>query len=49
MAFLRHDVVIDFSKFPDGFISWLALEETDDYLTKMEVGRELNKLEKNIQ
>ena len=49
MAFLRHDVFIDFSKFLDGFISGLALEETDDNLTKMEVGQELNKLERNIQ
>ena len=49
MALLRDDVYIDFSKFPDGCITGLTLEEIDDYLAKIENEERLKSIEMNIQ
>ena len=49
MALLRDDVYIDFSKFSDGCITGLTLEEIDDYLAKIENEERLKSIEMNIQ
>jgi len=49
VALLSENVCIDFSRFPDGCITGLTIEEVDKHLENIERENKLKEMDKNIQ